>query len=73
MMKKHWIPLAVGLVLALTGCSRSGPQKVMASDKPERPLPVPNVVLASPGRIEGRTETIQVGAATDGIVKQVFV
>lgn len=45
----------------------------MASNKPDYPIARPNVVLASPGRTEGRTETVQVGAAADGIVKEVFV
>lgn len=32
-----------------------------------------HVVLAAPGRIEGRSETIQVGAASDGVIEAVFV
>ncbi len=31
------------------------------------------VLLASPGRVEGRAETISLGAAVDGVVKTVFV
>jgi HlyD family secretion protein len=31
------------------------------------------VVFASPGRVEGASETTQVGAATDGILKDVYV
>ncbi|MDQ2710660.1 MAG: efflux RND transporter periplasmic adaptor subunit [Acidobacteriota bacterium] len=31
------------------------------------------VVVACPGRIEGRSETVSVGAATDGIVQSVYV
>src|SRR6267378_1232808 len=31
------------------------------------------VVFASPGRVEGASETTQVGAAADGILKAVFV
>jgi HlyD family secretion protein len=31
------------------------------------------VALASPGRLEGRSETIQVGAATDGVVRALYV
>src|SRR6266487_2353378 len=65
--------LAAGALLFATGCSRSTSQNVMASDKADHLVARSNVVLAAPGRTEGRTETVQVGAATDGIVKQVFV
>ena len=34
---------------------------------------VGTVVFASPGRVEGASETTQVGAATDGILKAVYV
>src|SRR5690349_17824720 len=67
------IVLASGALLVVTGCSRAESQKVMANDKPERPIARANISLASPGRIEGRTETIQVGASADGVVKQIFV
>ena len=51
---------------------------------PFRPLPTadrgaasidvtPRVVFASPGRVEGLSETTQVGAATDGILSAVYV
>ena len=33
----------------------------------------PTVVFASPGRVEGASETTQVGAAADGILKAVYV
>src|SRR5258708_19805478 len=65
--------LAAGAMLFITGCSRSTSQNVLASDKAEHLVARSNVVLACPGRTEGRTETVQVGAATDGIVKHVFV
>ncbi len=65
--------LAAGAMLFMTGCSRSTSQNVLASDKAEHLVARSNVVLACPGRTEGRTETVQVGAATDGIVKHVFV
>ena len=66
------IPATI-LLLAAAGCSRNEPQSVHASDRADRLVPRPNVVLASPGRIEGRTETVPVGAGADGVVKQVFV
>jgi HlyD family secretion protein len=65
--------IAGGTLMFTAGCTRSGPQNVMASDKSDHPIAHPNVVLACPGRTEGRTEAVQVGAAADGIVKQVFV
>jgi len=67
------IALAAGAMLCVTGCSKGTSQNVIASSKPDFPIARPNVVLASPGRTEGRTETVQVGAATDGIVREVFV
>lgn len=68
------ISLVASATLVFTaGCSRSAPQNVMASDKTDRTIARANIVLACPGRTEGRTETVQVGAAADGIVKQVFV
>jgi len=39
----------------------------------QRIVPGSQVLLASPGRVEGYGETISLGAATDGIVKTVFV
>jgi HlyD family secretion protein len=33
---------------------------------------IPNVVFASPGRVEGRSETTQVEAAADGVLRAVF-
>ncbi len=61
---------AAGLI-ALSGCSSSGPQSVMAFTRAEPPKP--GVVLACAGRVEGRSETVQVGAAADGVVKAVYV
>lgn len=61
------------LLAMITGCSRNAPESVHASDHAESLIPRPNVVLASPGRIEGRTETIPIGAGADGVIKQVFV
>src|SRR5260370_1766737 len=65
--------LIAGAVLFVPGCSRSISQNVMASERADRPAARPNIVLACSGRTEGRTETVQVGAASDGIVKSVFV
>jgi HlyD family secretion protein len=39
----------------------------------QKALPGSQVLLASPGRVEGRGDTISVGAATDGVVQTVLV
>lgn len=68
--------VCIGVSLLLSGCTSS-----MASSQPQA-APASTgissgasaaVVLASPGRVEGRSETIQVGAATDGLIKSVYV
>lgn len=71
--KLSGVLVAAVAIVSLAGCSRSGPKNVMASDQADRLIPQPNVVLACPGRIEGRTETVQVGAGADGVVRQVLV
>ena len=45
------------------------------SDSPQAPSisATGSVVLACPGRVEGLSETTQVGAAADGILKAVYV
>ncbi len=70
-----WI-LAMITVAGLSGCglspnpeaaSRPGNQAVSGAAKS------PEVALACPGRIEGRSEAIEVGAAADGVLKAVYV
>ncbi|HUQ90041.1 MAG TPA: efflux RND transporter periplasmic adaptor subunit [Bryobacteraceae bacterium] len=64
----------LGLALSYWGCSPT--YNTQAASRPlaevERRV-ADQVVLASPGRVEGRTETIEVGAAIDGLVRTVHV
>src|ERR1700682_83604 len=39
----------------------------------QKAVPGSQVLLASPGRVEGHGETISLGAATDGVVKAILV
>jgi HlyD family secretion protein len=55
---------------ALFGTSRSR-NSVQARGTPNNAAG--SVVFASPGRVEGASETTQVGAAADGVLKAVFV
>jgi HlyD family secretion protein len=62
--------LAVIAAAALFGTSRNR-NSVQAHVIPDNS--VGGIVFASPGRVEGASETTQVGAATDGILKAVYV
>ena len=55
------------LALALAGCTRSS---TLAASRPVEPV---DVSLACQGRVEGRTETVEVGAAADGVIQTVYV
>lgn len=57
--------------LTISGCS-SAKSEATRADR-TRVKSEGNVVLASPGRIEGRTEVIEVGAAADGVIRAVHV
>jgi multidrug efflux pump subunit AcrA (membrane-fusion protein) len=62
---------AAGAFLSISGCSSGGGQNVMVS-APAEPAK-PGITLACPGRVEGRSETFEVGAGADGLVKAVYV
>jgi multidrug resistance efflux pump len=62
--------LVVIAAVALFGTSRNR-DSVQARATPSDT--VGSVAFASPGRVEGASETTQVGAATDGILKAVYV
>src|SRR6266404_1274473 len=73
--KRRWIlggaaALLVIASVALFGTSRNR-NSVQARGSPNNT--VGSVVFASPGRVEGASETTQVGAAADGILKSVYV
>jgi HlyD family secretion protein len=65
------IGVLAGLAAGLTGCSESSTQAASTQPPPvERPAAVK---LACQGRIEGRSETVEVGAAADGLIQDEFV
>jgi HlyD family secretion protein len=61
-----WVLLQSGWLLRPTA-------KVEASAKPTTVAATTNVVLAAPGRIEGQSEVIEVGAGADGVLTEVRV
>jgi HlyD family secretion protein len=63
--------LVVTVGAALFGTSRNR-NSVQARGAPPNDA-IRSVVFASPGRVEGASETTQVGAAADGILKAVYV
>src|SRR5579871_5779499 len=65
------VVMAACLVLALTACSSVSTQA--ASRAPAMSAGHDNIVLACQGRVEGRTETVEVGAAADGVIQSVLV
>src|SRR5260221_4425122 len=73
--KRRWIlggaaALLVIASVALFGTSRNR-NSVQARGSPNSAIGT--VAFASPGRVEGASETAQVGAAADGILKAVYV
>ncbi len=44
-----------------------------ASSQAQNPVPGHNVTIASPGRIEARSDTVEVGAAVDGVIETIYV
>src|SRR5712664_1537892 len=73
--KRRWIlggaaALLVIASVALFGTSRNR-NSVQARGSPNSAIGT--VAFASPGRVEGASETTQVGAAADGILKAVYV
>lgn len=74
-VQRRWIlggstALLVIAGVALLGTSRNR-NSVQARGTPNNPPG--SVVFASPGRVEGASETTEVGAAADGVLKAVFV
>lgn len=63
----------VALLITQTGFLSRQTAKVEASAKTETPAAVGNVVLAAPGRVEGMSEVIEVGAGADGVLQEVRV
>lgn len=63
------------VVVTQSGFISRQPAKVEASAKTETAASssTANVVLAAPGRVEGLTEVIEVGAGADGVLKEIRV
>lgn len=59
------------MAAGLAGCSESSTHA--ASQPPGPSAPHSEVSLACQGRVEGRTETVEVGAAADGVIQTAFV
>jgi HlyD family secretion protein len=73
--QRRWIIGAVALLVVVSvvvflGTSRN---RDVQARGPSPADPVGSIVFASPGRVEGASETSQVGAAADGILKAVYV
>src|SRR5437899_4184155 len=49
------------------------PVETRRVENPEPPPPIDSVALASPGRIEGKSDSIEVGAAIDGVIQAIPV
>jgi len=77
-MKKRALRIALGLIAlclaaVLARVITSGPTVSAMHPTVERANEMDSIVVACPGRIEGRSDTVEVGAATDGIVQSVKV
>lgn len=64
------IVVIAALIAGLAGCSGSSTH---AASRDTNRAPARDVRLACQGRVEGRTETVEVGAAADGVIRSVFV
>lgn len=78
-LERHtvWVALICGGIgISTAGCSLPGDTQA-AAPLVKEPLPehsgASRVILACPGRVEGRSETVEVGAAADGVLKALFV
>jgi multidrug resistance efflux pump len=73
--RRRWILAGSAVLLIIAGAALFGTSRnrnsVQARGTPNPTIGV--VVFASPGRVEGASETTQVGAAADGILKAVYV
>lgn len=74
--------LLTALSLTLIGCTSSARQpetdmqpRPQSASTPSKPTPPPagNIVLSAPGRVEGASESIEVGAQMDGVVRTILV
>jgi len=74
-VQRRWILGGLAALLVIGGAALFGTSRnrnsVQARGTPDHTAG--SVVFASPGRVEGASETTQVGAAADGILKSVYV
>src|ERR1700756_4392110 len=74
-VQRRWIFGGAAALLVIGGVALFGTSRnrnsVQARGTPNNATG--SVVFASPGRVEGASETTQVGAAADGILKAVYV
>ena len=73
--RRRWILGGVAALLVIVGVALFGTSRSRNSVQARGTATntVEAVVFASPGRVEGASETTQVGAAADGILKSVYV
>jgi ABC exporter DevB family membrane fusion protein len=72
LMRLQSICVIAGLVVAIAGFFLFIRRQAPVHAKQEA-VPGSQVLLASPGRVEGQGETISVGAAIDGVIESVLV
>lgn len=65
--------LGLVLIAILFRSLTSSPTVSAMRAEPEKHADAGPVVVACPGRIEGRSDTVEIGAATDGVVQAVYV
>src|SRR5438045_9762603 len=73
--RRRWILGGVAALLVIVGVALFGTSRSRNSVQARGTATntVEAVAFASPGRVEGASETTQVGAAADGILKAVYV
>src|SRR5258705_10090058 len=71
-MRQRSVWVIVGSVVAILAIFWFSRRQTPAEAK-QKAVPGSQVLLASPGRVEGHGETISLGAAADGIVKEILV
>jgi HlyD family secretion protein len=64
---------SVAGLLGIYGHTRPGGRAEAAAERPEPPHAAVEVVLACPGRVEGMSELVGVGAGVDGVLASILV
>lgn len=71
-MTKLRMILLISAALWMAGCTGSARQPEAAAARPAPSSATP-VVLSCPGRVEGASETVEVGANMDGVIRTILV